>query len=146
MNKSVDDKMDQRRRNLQLYKEQSADEWQRIAKKVGVSGSDLSQRLSGHRPFTEKFARQVENRLNLSTNWLDLEHGNSRPGQPSQIGDEGLLVRVIAAIDIALKASGKPDIKGEAYGRLVEFVYEDSKERGLPTETWFTRLVKLILD
>lgn len=147
MNKNFDDKMDLRRKNLQRYKDQSGDEWQRIGKKTGFSPSHLSQIISGHRPFTEKTARKLEPKLALSAGWLDLEHDISRPGQPSQNGDEGLLVRVIGAIDIALKAAGKADIKGEAkYGRLVEFAYEDSKERGMPPETWYLRLVKLILD
>jgi len=147
VNKNVDDKMDLRRRRLQLYREQSAAEWQSIAKQIGVSASDLSQRLSGHRPFTEKFARQVENRLKLTAGWLDLEEEQQQSRRPSQTGDESLLVRVISAIDTAVKATGKPDIKGEdRYGHLVEFVYEDSKERGMPSQSWLVRLVRLILE
>jgi hypothetical protein len=146
MNKNVDDKMDLRRRSLQRYKEQTSAEWQSIAKQIGVSASDLSQRLSGRRPFTEKFARQVENRLKLAEGSLDSESFPTS-GRPSQNSDEGLLVRVISGIDAAVKASGKPDIKGEAkYGRLVEFVYEDSKERGTQSSQWLLRLVRLILD
>jgi transcriptional regulator with XRE-family HTH domain len=146
MNKNVDDKMELRRRNLLRFKERTDSEWQSIAKQIGVSPSDLSQRLSGSRPFTEKFARQVETRLKLSEGSLDLE-SFATSGRPSQNGDEGLLVRVITAIDASVKASGKPDIKGEVkYGHLVEFVYEDSKERGMPSQQWLVRLIRLILD
>ena len=147
MKTQVVDKMDLRRKNLQLLKEQTGDEWQTVAKRVGMSASHLSQVLNGIRPFTEKTARNIEHKLNLSAGWLDLEHERTISGQSSQNTDAGLLTRVIAAIDGALKSIGKWEVRdSEKYGKLVEFVYEDTRQRGMPNDAWFTRLLRLILE
>lgn len=147
MKTHVVDKMDLRRKNLQLLKDQTGDEWQTVAKRVGMSASHLSQILTGHRPFTEKTARNIEHKLSLSPGWLDLEHERTALGQGSQNTDAGLLTRVIAAIDGALKSIGKWEMRdSEKYGRLVEFVYEDSRDRGMPNDAWFTRLMRLVLE
>lgn len=144
MNKGIDDKMDLRRKNLRRYQSTAGDEWQRIAKKTGFSASHLSQIMSGHRPFTERTARTIEQKLQLAASWLDQEISNS--GTASQIGDEPSLAGVITAIDSAERASGRALKNDARYGRLVELVYEDCRVRGMPTESWLTRLVKLILD
>lgn len=148
MNKNVDDKMHLRRRNLVLLKEQTRDEWQTLAKRLKVTKAYISQISTGHRPFTEKTAKSFEARLNLATGWFDAEHErSSKPGLASQSSDEGLLMRLIPAIDRALKAAGKVAFReDEKYGRLLELLYEDSTARGIPDETWIARLVKLILD
>lgn len=146
MNKNVEDMMERRRRNLALLKEQTRDEWQTLAKRLATTKSWLSQLSTGHRPFTERTARGFEKKLSLSPGFFDTEQiSNSRP--TSQNADKGLLPRVIAGIDSALKATGKAEIADSSqYGRLVEFVYEDSVERGMPSHEWLVRLLKLILD
>lgn len=148
MNKNVDDKMTLRRRNLLLLKEQTRDEWQTLAKRLGVTKSYLSQLSTGHRPFSEKTARGFEAKLKLSEGWFDLEHERvSKPGPASQSGDDGVLARLIPAIDRALKAAGKVAFRDdEKYGRLLALLYEDSTTRGMPEDAWIARLVKLILD
>lgn len=141
MNRSIEEL---RRKNLALLKEQWGGEWQSLAKKIGKSPSHLSQIQSGHRPFTEKTARAIEQKLVLAERWLDLEH-DSAPQRVSQNEDAGVLARVIAAIDSALKAENA-DVGRGKYGRLVTFIYEDSRERGAQNESWIRRLVKLIVD
>jgi transcriptional regulator with XRE-family HTH domain len=148
MNKNVDDKMQLRRSNLLRLKEQTRDEWQTLAKRLGTTKSWLSQLSTGHRPFSEKTARGFEKKLGLSSGWFDTDHGQIAHSRPtSQSGDQVSLASVITAIDAAVKAIGQTAFRDDAkYGRLLELIYEDSKERGMPQEAWLTRLLKLILD
>lgn len=145
MNKNVDDKMHLRRRNLLLLKEQTRDEWQTLAKRLDTTKSWLSQISTGHRPFSEKTARGFEKKLGLSLGWFDTEQEQPRP--PSQTSDGVSLAGVIAGIDAAVKAVGKTAFRDDVkYGRLLELIYEDSLERGMPKEAWLTKLVRLLLD
>lgn len=147
MNKNVDDKMTVRRRNFEVLKDRSGNQWPVLMKKVGISASYENHLRTGRRPFSEKTAQKIETALGLRPGWFDLKEHLKAPGRASQISDEGLLPRVITAIDSALKASGKGDVKDTSrYGRLVEFVFEESSERGVPSPEWLTRLLKLILD
>lgn len=144
MNKNVDGKMDQRRRNLALLNGQWGGEWQSLAKRLSVSPSHLSQIQSGHRPFTERTARQFEQKLSLAKDWLDLEHvAGTTPS--SQNDDGALLESIVDALDSALKAIGKDLSKGRFF-RVATFVQEDSKERGRQSEAWLRSLLRLILE
>src|SRR5947209_2514390 len=115
MNKNVDDKMHLRRRNLLLLKEQTRDEWQTLAKRLGSTKSWLSQLSTGHRPFSEKTARGFEKKLNLSSGWFDTEQEEpSQSRLPSQTSDGVSLAGVIAGIDAAVKAVGKTAFRDDA--------------------------------
>lgn len=148
MNKNIDDKMHLRRRKLLDLKETTRDEWQTLAKRLGTTKSWLSQLSTGHRPFSEKTARGFEKKLGLSSGWFDTEQGEAGQSRlPSQSSDDVSLPRVIAVIDSAVKAAGKPAFRDDAkYGVFLELIYEDSKERGMPKDSWLLRLVKLILE
>lgn len=144
MNKNVDEKMHRRRRNLALLKTQWGDEWQSLAKKLGVSPSQLSQIQSGHRPFSERTARQFEQKLALAIGWLDLEKPQGT-GSTSQNDDGALLEHIVNSLDSNLKALGKDMSKGKFF-RVATFVHEDSKERGPQSEAWLRSLLRLILE
>lgn len=145
MNKTVDGKMDLRRRNLLLLKRQWEDDWQVLAKKLDVSASYLSQIQSGHRPFSERTARQFEDKLKLKEGWFDLEHSSTMP--TSQNDDAALLSRTVDALDLALKGLGKDIESKKRFFRIATFVYEDSKERGaVQSEAWLQSLLRLILE
>lgn len=143
MNKNVDGKMDQRRRNLALLKGQWGGEWQSLAKKLCVSPSHLSQIQSGHRPFTERTARQFEPKLGLAIGWLDSDH--SPAIGTSQNDDGALFDATLNTLDSALKGLGKDMARGK-FARVATFVHEDSKERGRQSEAWLRSLLRLILE
>jgi plasmid maintenance system antidote protein VapI len=143
VNKNVDGLMDLRRRNLVALKDQWGGEWQTLAKKLKVTASHLSQIQSGHRPFSERTARQFEEKLGLAEKWLDLD--KTTAVGTSQNDDGALLETIVDSLDSALKAIGKDMSRGKFF-RVATFVHEASKERGRQSEAWLRSLLRLILE
>ena len=110
-----------------------------LAKKLGHSNGSYVAQLAGPNPsreVSEKVAREVESKLGLPSNWLDSEHGESRP-----VDDEALsaCVRAVAA---ALRDTGhraSPDQMAD----LAALAYEHVKLTGRVDETFIQRIVRL---
>lgn len=133
------DTMDVRRANLRLLIAQ----WggpSTLAKKLRLSGpSYLSQLVGGHRPVTEKTARQFESALDLPLGWLDDErHSN---GKPARVDDD-LVTRVVMLVGAALE-DAKLTVKPAKFADLVAMAYEEAVRTGELGEQYVKRLVKL---
>lgn len=111
-----------------------------LAKKLGLSGpSYLSQLVSGHRPITEKTARQFEESLDLPLGWLDDERHAS--GKPVKVDDD-LVTRVVMLVGAALEES-KTAVKPAKFADLVAMAYEEAVRAGELSEQYVKRLIKL---
>lgn len=83
-----------RKANLRLLLQQ----WEgpsTLAKKLGYAGpSYLSQIVGGHRPITEKTARDIEAKLDLPAGWMDRDKsGESGRVDNAQVADAVIKLR-----------------------------------------------------
>jgi hypothetical protein len=111
-----------------------------LAKKLKLSGpSYLSQLLSGHRPITEKTARQFENELGLPPGWMDDERHTN--GKPATVDDD-LVTRVVLLVGAALEEA-KLTVKPAKFADLVAMAYDEAIRTGELSEMFVKRLINL---
>ena len=108
-----------------------------LAKKLGhTNGSYLAQLIGPNpsREISEKVAREIETKLALPANWLDQEHGQSRPV------DDDLLCECVRAVAAAVDGKRiSPDVMAE----MVSAVYEHAKLTGRIDEPFINRLTRI---
>ena len=112
-----------------------------LSKKLGHANGSYIAQLAGPRPsreVSEKVAREIEQRLGLPVAWMDQEH--PRTGQ--HLDDETLTECVKAVATVLRDARLRPD--PEAYGTLVQLVYDRVKLAGRIDENHIQRLAALL--
>lgn len=131
---------DQRRENLRNL----IGQWggpTSLAKKLGHANGSYIAQLAGPRPsreVSEKVAREIEATLNLPVGWMDQSH----PAGGQQLNDETLTECVKAVATVLRDAGLRPD--PEAYGTLVQLVYDRVKLTGRLDEHHIQRLTTLL--
>lgn len=126
MNKNALDVVEHARRvNLRRYMEQTEQEQQAIAKRLGVTSSYISQVLKGTRPFNEKTAREFERKLRLRAFSLDVleEESGTNSRRVTPVADKELREVVKETLDELLLAIGA-DVSKARYRRAVEILYK----------------------
>lgn len=112
-----------------------------LAAKLGHSnGSYLAQLVGPHptREVSEKVAREIERKLDLSANWLDHPHRGALK-QPNT--DD--LIDVIALVQDVLDGEGVK-LARPKFTELVNLVYEQSNTDGSVNTAHLRRIVKLL--
>jgi hypothetical protein len=114
----------------------------KIARKMGLaSTSYISQLLSGHRPFGEKAARNIEKRLELEEFSLDKKPGEAVPFSGT---DRVMLTDAVRAIDEETSAL-KVKLAPEKFARLVAHVYEMGVHSGAIERSEVRKILELML-
>jgi hypothetical protein len=111
-----------------------------LAKKLGHSNGSYIAQLAGPHPsreVSEKVAREIESKLAVRANCVDVEHN----GNPRAVDDKTLSACVTAVAAAIRDASLKPD--PETYGNLVGLAYEHTKLTGRVDEPYIQKLVRL---
>jgi plasmid maintenance system antidote protein VapI len=115
-----------------------------LAKELGYNGpSYVSQMVSGNRPITEKTARQIEGKLNLTTGVLDRDNSLSAKGTRPAAVDTQMISRIISLVTTTLQESGMR-LQPDKFAELVAMVYEDAQERGHADEKLINRVIGLL--
>lgn len=71
MKDELNQRYEHRTERLKQYIESTGKTQADFAAKIGKKSSYLSQLFSGIRPFTEKMAREIEEKADLPSGWLD---------------------------------------------------------------------------
>lgn len=109
------------------------------AKLKHANGSYLAQLAGPHpsRELSEKTARQIEHALGLPSGWLDTIH------KDLQALDDKVLAMCIRAVTAALEA-GKVRPPPDRFADLVSLAYEHTQAAGEVSETFITKIVRLL--
>jgi len=114
----------------------------KIARKMGLaSTSYISQLMSGHRPFGEKAARNIEKQLELEEFSLDKKPGEAVPFSGT---DRAMLTDAVRAIDEETSAL-KVKLAPEKFARLVAHVYEMCVRSGRLERAEVRKILELML-
>lgn len=132
-----------RRRNLKGLVEQ----WDgptNLAKKLGYTGpSYVSQMVSGNRPITEKAARQIEAKLDLTIGYLDRnDRPTAKTTRPAAV-DTDAVSRIITTVGTLASEEGVA-LNPSKFSELVALVYEDAAARGQVDEAFVKRIIRLL--
>lgn len=111
-----------------------------LSRKLGHANGSFIAQLAGPRPsreVSEKVAREIEAKLSLPAGWMDQPHAAGE----SSLNDE-VLAQCVAAVVTCLRDAGlRPE--AEAYGTLVQLVYDRAKITGAVDEPYILQLLKL---
>lgn len=129
-----------RRRNFKLLKEQWGT-FTNLAKQLGITPGYASQLASGFRPFTEKSARKLEQKLGLSVGWIDQER-HTTPTRP-RVESDKLFHRALVLCTALTEESGK-SIPLAKFSDIVNMVYEEAQRTGTLSEPYVKQLLKLM--
>lgn len=111
-----------------------------LSRKLGHSNGSYLAQLIGPNPsrdVSEKTARDIENRLQLPTGWMDAEHSDAPRVDDAALSD---CVRAVASVlrDVGLR----PDPEG--YATLVGLVFDRFRLTGRLDEEHTKKLISLM--